>query len=78
MPRRKWEAKTTAMLVLEGLKGKAVAALCPAHPISQAPYDQWREQFLAHAPNACEVHEHHQKEARLEQDHARLQSRVGE
>jgi hypothetical protein len=36
MPRRTWDAKTTAMLILEGLKGKPVAEICTEHQISQS------------------------------------------
>ena len=57
MQRRKWDAKTKAMIVLEGLKGKPVAEICTEHQISQAQYYQWRDQFLAHAAKAFEVHE---------------------
>jgi transposase-like protein len=77
MQRRKWAANTKAMIVIEGLKGKPVAELCTAHQISQAQYDQGRDQFLAHAPKAFAVHEHRRKEARLERENARLKSRVG-
>lgn len=31
MKRRKWYAQTTAMIVIEGLKGKPVAEICPEH-----------------------------------------------
>ena len=78
MPRRTWEAKTQAMLVLEGLQSKTVAEWCTEHQISQAQYDQGRDRCLAHAPQAFDVHEHHQKEARLEREHARLKSLVEE
>ncbi len=78
MRRRTWDAKTKAMIVLEGLKGKPIAELCTEHQISQAQYYQWRDQFLAHAPKAFEVHEHNQKEARLERENARLKGLVGE
>ena len=78
MHRRKWDAKTKAMIVLEGLRGKPVAELCTEHHISQAQYYQWRDQFLTHAPQAFEVHEHTQKEARLERENARLKTLVGE
>lgn len=63
--------------MLEGLRGQPVAELCTEHHISQAQYSQWRDQFLAHAPKAFEVHEHHQKEARLERENSRLKGRVG-
>jgi transposase len=51
MHRRKWDAKTKAIIVLEGLKGKPVAEICTEHQLSQSQYYQWRDQFLAHAPN---------------------------
>ncbi len=38
MKRRKWDAKTKATAVLEGLKGKPVAAICQDYQISQSPY----------------------------------------
>jgi transposase-like protein len=78
MRRRTWDAKTKAMIVIEGLKGKPVAELCTEHQISQAPYSQWRDQFLAHAPKAFEVHEQSQREARLAQENARWKTLVGE
>jgi hypothetical protein len=78
MQRRKWDAKTKAMMVLEGLKGKPVAEICTAHQLSQAQYDQWRDQFLAHAAKAFEVHEQSQREARLAREHAKLKTLVGE
>jgi transposase-like protein len=78
MHRRKWDANTKAMIVIEGLKGKPVAELCTEHQISQAQYYQWRDQFLAHAPNAFEVHEQSQREARLARENARLKTRVGD
>jgi transposase-like protein len=78
MRRRTWDAKTKVMIVLEGLKGKPVAELCTEHQISQAQYYRWRDQFLAHAPKAFEVHEQSQREARLARENARLNTRVGE
>jgi transposase-like protein len=78
MHRRKWDAKTKALIVLEGLKGKPIAAICNEHQISQSPYDQWRAQFLANAANAFEVHQHTRKAAHLAQENARLKQLVGE
>jgi hypothetical protein len=40
MMQRKWDARTKAMIVLEGLKGKPVAGLCTEHQISQSLYYQ--------------------------------------
>jgi transposase-like protein len=78
MHRRKWNPKTKAMIVLEGLKGKPVAELCNEHQISQAQYYQWRDQFLVHAAQAFEVHERSQREARLVRENVRLKALVGE
>jgi transposase-like protein len=78
MRRRTWDAKTQARIVLEGLKGKPVAEVCAEHRISQAQYSQWRDQFLAHAPKAFEVHEQSQREARLAREDARSKTLVGE
>jgi transposase-like protein len=78
MHRRNWDAKTKAMIVLEGLKGKPVAEICTEHQISQSLYYQWRDQFLAHAAQAFEVDQHTRKEARLEQENTKLKQLVGE
>jgi transposase-like protein len=78
MRKRRWDAKTKAMVVIEGLKGKPVAEICNEHQISQSLYYQWRDQFLAHAAEAFEVHQHTRQEARLAQENARLKQLVGE
>ena len=78
MPRRNWDAKTKAMSVLAGLKGKPVAALGNEPQLSHAQYDQWRDQVMAHAPKAFEVHEPSQRDARLAREHTRLNTLVGE
>ena len=78
MQRRKWDSKTKALIVLQGLKGKPMAELCTEHQISQAQYYQWRDQFLANASKTFEVHQQTQREARLEQENGRLKKLVGE
>jgi transposase-like protein len=78
MHRRKWDAHTNAMIVIEGLQGKPVVELCTAHQISPSLDDQWRDQFLAHAAKAFDAPPRPRKEVRLQQDNARLQPLVGE
>jgi transposase-like protein len=78
MKRRKWDAHTTAMIVVEGLKGTPVAELCTEHQISQSLSYQWRDQCLAQAAKAFDGPPRSRKEARLQQENARLQQRVGE
>lgn len=75
---RKWDAKTKAMIVLQGLKGKPVAEICREYQLSQAQYYQWRDQFLSNATKAFEVTQQTQREARLQQENAKLKKLVGE
>ncbi len=78
MHRRKWDAKSKALIVIEGLKGKPVVEICTEHQISQSQYYQWRDQFLANAARALEAHQYTRKEAHLERENARLKRLVGE
>lgn len=78
MKRRQWDAKTKALIVLQGLKGKPVSELCAEHQISQAQYYQWRDQFLANAPKAFDAAKQTEREARLEKENSRLKHMIGE
>ena len=78
MKLRKWDAKTKAAIVLEGLKGKPVATICQEHQINQGQYYQWRDQFFANASKAFEVTLQSQREARLRQENERLKKVIGE
>ncbi|MBL0351130.1 MAG: transposase [Elusimicrobia bacterium] len=64
------------MIVLQGLRGKAIADLCSEHQISQAQYYQWRDHFwpiptasLTNTPT---------KKFRLQEENARLKHMIGE
>ena len=74
MKRRKWNADTKALVVLESLKGRPVAELCTEHQISQSQYYAWRDQFLGNAAKALEVHQHSQREAHLQRENTRLKA----
>jgi len=52
MPKSRWDAKTKAIIVLEGLKGKPVNDICMEYQISQAHYYRWRDKFLANMHQA--------------------------
>ena len=78
MQRRTWDARAKAIMVIEGLKGKPVAAICNEYQISQSQYYQRWDQFLAHAGQDFEVHQHPKREVRLEQENARLKRLAGE
>jgi hypothetical protein len=78
MQRRKWDAHTKAMIVLEGLKGKPGAERWTEHQISQSRYYHWRDQLLVHAAKAFDDPQRTRQEARLPQENARLKPLVGE
>jgi hypothetical protein len=77
MHRRKWDAKTKGLIVLQGLQGKPVAARWTEPQSSPSLYSQWRDHFLAKATKAFEGHQQRQKEARVARENARLKTRVG-
>jgi transposase-like protein len=76
MKRRKWDPKTKAMIVVEGLRGKPVSEICIEHQISQAQYYQWRDQFLANMPRVFA--EDDRREKALTKENARLKRIVGD
>ena len=76
MRRRKWDSRTKAMIVLEGLKGRPVADICTEYQISQAQYYQWREQFMKKMPQVFENTERRQKSLVKENSH--LKKIIGE
>ena len=78
MPRRKWDARTKALIVLQGLKGTPVSTLCTEHQFSQAQYYEWRDQFLANASKAFEVHQQTDHLVRLERENSRLERVVAD
>jgi len=54
MPKGKWDSKTKAIIIIEGLKGKPVVDICREYQISQAHYYRWRDKFLANMHQAFE------------------------
>ena len=78
MKQRKWDGKTKARAVLEGIKGRKVAEICNDYQISQAQYYQWREQFLSNLDKPFEAKKATSKEERLKSEVQKLRSLVGE
>lgn len=76
MKRRKWDPKTKAMIIVEGLKGKQVSEICIEHQISQAQYYQWRDQFLSNMYQVFASDD--RKEKFLTQENARLKMIIGD
>lgn len=78
MKPRKWNGKTKARAVIEGIKGRKVAEICNDYQISQAQYYQWREQFLSNLDKPFEAKKATFKEERLKSEVQKLRSLVGE
>ena len=78
MARRTWDSKTKLMVVLQGLKGRAVAEICNEYQLSQGQYYRWRDQFLEQGHKAFETQQVSQKEDRLQRENEKLKRLVGE
>ena len=76
MKRRKWDSKTKAMIVIQGLKGKPVAEICLEHQISQTQYYQWRDQFLANAQQVFD--DNVKREESLTRENVHLRKIIGD
>jgi transposase-like protein len=76
MKNRKWEAKTKALIVMEGIKGKPVSEICAEHQLSQSQYYRWRDEFLA---NIHQVFgETDKRDERLLRENKRLKQIIGD
>ena len=78
MERRRWDAKTKVLIVIQGLKGKTIAEICQEHQISQAQFYKWRDQFLAKSHRAFDFEDQSQKEEHLKERNKYLTRLVGE
>ena len=77
MKPRKWDGKTKARAVLEGIKGRKVAEICNNYQISQAQYYQWREQFLSNLDKPFEAKKATSLEERLKSENQKLKALIG-
>ncbi len=78
MKRKKWNSKTKWLIVLEGLKGRAVAEICVEHNLSQSQYYKWRDQFLSDGYKVFDKVKDDQKQVFLEKENNKLKNLVGE
>jgi transposase-like protein len=77
MKRRRWDSRTKAKVVLEGLSGRSVADICTDYQISQTQYYQWRDKLLGEAYRAFEKGGVEGEVSRLRKRNARLQQLIG-
>jgi transposase-like protein len=78
MKKRHWTSEQKLQIVMQGIKGRAIAEICNEYQISQGQYYKWRDQFLANAGKVFEQAQQSQKEQRLERENERLKKVVGE
>jgi PAS domain S-box-containing protein len=55
MAARRRDAAEKAAIVLEGLQGKPVPAICDEHEISATEYQRWHEQFLSNISRPFQI-----------------------
>ena len=78
MKRRKWKPEQKVKVVLEGLRGRAVADICTEFGISQNQYYKWRDQFLSNAHKAFATEQAGKHTARVERENQQLKRLIGE
>jgi transposase-like protein len=78
MKRRKWTPEQKVRLVLEGLRGRAVAEICTEFGISQNQYYKWRDQFLSNAHKAFIAEQMSKRSVRIEKENLQLKRLIGE
>jgi len=76
MKRRKWDARTKSLIILEGLKGKPVADICLEHEIGQTQYYRWLDTALTKLPQLF-APENRREEA-LSKEVSRLKGIIGD
>jgi transposase-like protein len=77
MTNRKWDAKTKAMVVLAGIKGKPVSEICNEYQIQQSMYYRWRDQFMGNMPRIFSD-EGNNREKELLKENSRLKKIIGD
>lgn len=76
--RRKWDARTKARIVLEGIAGGCVNELCRAHDLRPGLYYKWRGHFLEHCHMVFEEQPRPPTPSDLVEENERLKRLVGE
>lgn len=76
--RRKWDAKTKARIVLQGLSGGCVNDLCRANDLRPSQYYKWRGYFLDNCHQLFERQPAGCAESELAAENEELKKLVGE
>ena len=79
MKYRKWDPKTKAQIVLEGLQNKVpLAQLCNHYKITQSQYYYWQNELQAKAPKIFETAKQSKKEQHLLDENKNLKRIIAE
>jgi len=76
MKNRKWDARTKALIVMEGIKGKPVGEICVEHSLSQSQYYRWRDEFLANIHQVFDGTD--KRDEKLIRENKRLKQIIGD
>lgn len=76
--RRKWDPRTKAKIVLEGLMGGCVTDICREHGLRPGLYYKWRGQFLDNAHTIFEQDQRPVTPSDIETENVRLKRLVGQ
>lgn len=76
---RKYNSKTKARIVLEGLQERQpLSELCNKYQILEDQYYEWRKEFLAKSAKAFETAENPKREVCLTEENRRLKRIIAE
>lgn len=76
--RRKWDARTKAKIVLEGLMGGSINDLCRSNDLRPGQYYKWRGHFLENCYRVFERPPAAVAESELMAENEELKKLVGE
>lgn len=76
--RRKWDSKTKAKIVLEGLMGGCVNDICRSNDLRPGQYYKWRGHFLENCHQVFDRQQLDGAEAELAAENEELKKLVGE
>ncbi|QGY41487.1 transposase [Pseudodesulfovibrio cashew] len=76
--RRKWDARTKAKIVLEGLMGGSINELCRSNDLRPGQYYKWRGFFLENCHRVFERPPAPQGDTELAAENEELKKLVGE
>lgn len=76
--RRKWDARTKAKIVLEGLMGACVNELCRSYDLRPGQYYKWRGHLLDNCYQIFEKQPGTNSESELAAENEKLKRLVGE